>query len=419
MNTRQRPRPTTPSRLRRTRLLLTALFTALTALCLLVLGTVATTIDERSRNQSLDDSVDRVVTGLARAVYWDDDGDLDLDSVRGDDLAQGKIAVAVLARYPDEPWREEFIHRSRALPADLAEVANKAADEEVMVLSSLTDRSGKQTRVAATPVRNDDNIAAVVIAAVDPAHSQHDHRQLVLALEFGALTLIALAAMAGHLLSGVSMRPAIRLLDEQERFLADAAHELRTPLATMRLYLDAALRDPNDTRRAVTEARALTDRMGRLVTGLLARTRTETGIGELDLQQLHLDQLVEGVIAECASTEITLHAERSVVRADPDLLSLAVRNLIDNALVHGEPPINVTVTSGTVTVHDHGPGLDPSLRDPFERGVKGTYGQHGIGLSIVRWVAQAHSGSVTIRAAANGGTIATLKLPLPDDRKSA
>ncbi|MCU1642175.1 MAG: Histidine kinase [Nocardia sp.] len=396
------------------RWLLTGLFTALTAVSLLVLGTVAASIDSHSRDRALDDRVDRVVTGLARVVAWNDDGSVDLETLHEDDLAQGTYGVAVMVRDADGQWRERFGHRRAALPADLTGPATDVATAEETVLSTLTDSTGHPTRVAAAPVwDNETVIGAVVFAGADPSASMADHRRLVLALEFGGLALIALAALAGHLLSAVSTRPAVRMLDEQERFLSDASHELRTPLATLRLYLDAALRDPDDTRRAVTDARDLTDRMGRLVAGLLARTRTETGLTELDAERLRLDQLVEGVVAEVGVPGIELRTEPTVVQADPDLLALAVRNLVDNALVHGGTPVEITVEDHAVTVRDHGPGLDPALADPFERGATGAGGRHGIGLSLVQWVARAHSGSVAIGSAPDGGTLATLVLPAP------
>ncbi|WP_157762445.1 sensor histidine kinase [Nocardia yamanashiensis] len=402
----------TPGRFRRTRWALTGLFTVITALCLIVLGGVAASIDSQSRDRALNDGVDRVVTGLAREVYWDEDGNADLEVVRDDDLAQGTTAVAVLVRDGEGRWREAFAHERAGLPEQLTELAAHTADAEELVLSTLPDRDGNRVRVAAEPVwGNESEVSAVVFAAAGTAAGERDHRRLLLALELGGLALVAVAALAGHLLSGVSMRPAARMLAEQERFLADASHELRTPLTKLRLYLDAALRDPADARRAVTDARTLTDRMGRLVTGLLARTRAETGIGELDTQRLHLDQLVEGVVAESGLPGIDLRTEPAAVQADPDLLALAVRNLIDNAAVHGGAPIEVTVARGRVTVRDHGPGLDPALADPFERGATGTGGRHGIGLSIVRWVAQVHGGSVEITDAPDGGAVATLALP--------
>ncbi|MFF0612463.1 sensor histidine kinase [Nocardia tengchongensis] len=403
--------------MRRTRWLLTGLFTALTTLCLVVLGSIAASIDAHSREHALDASVDRVVTGVAREVYWDENGGVDLEVVRADDdLVAGANAISILVRQPDGGWQELFVHKRSALPVELDGLAQRAAAAEITQWHTTTDRDGHPVRLAAAPAwDNDSSVGAIVFVGGDPAPGARDHRRLVVALWGGGLALVALAALAGHLLSGASMRPALRMLDEQERFLSEASHELRTPLTTLRLYLDAALRDPADARRAVTDARSLTDRMGRMVAGLLARTRAETGAGELDRQRLFLDQLVEGVVAEC-SGDVTVSTEPTAVCADPDLLALAVRNLIDNALVHGHPPVEVRVAAGRVTVCDHGPGLDPALTDPFRRGAMGAGGRHGIGLSLVQWVATVHSGSVTLAPAPGGGTLATLTLPVaPDD----
>jgi signal transduction histidine kinase len=392
--------------------LLTALFTAITAACLIALGVFAATIDARSRDRSLDAGIDRVVTGLARDVSWNDDATINLETFRDDDLAQGTTAVALVVKDADGQWHERFGHRRQGLPtdADLTALVQDVADQEETLLRSMRDTKGRPARVSATPVYLDSTLAAVVIAGEDPAPTELDHRHLVLALAFGGAALVALAALAGHLLSGASMRPAVRMLDEQERFLGDAAHELRTPLTTLRLVTEAGLRDPGESRRALTDAQALADRLARLVTGLLARARTETGVVELDKVPLRLDQLVEAVVAESADPDVRLSAESTVVEGDPELLTLAVRNLIDNAVVHGAPPIEVTVTDGRVAVRDHGPGLDPSMDDPFDRGVTGPTGSHGIGLAIVRWVAQVHNGTSTLEPAEAGGTVATLTL---------
>ena len=400
------------ARLRRTRWLLTALFTSITAACLIALGVFAATIDARSRDRSLDAGIDRVVTGLARDVSWNDDGTADLETFRDDDLAQGTTAVAVVVKDAHGQWQERFGHLRQALPADaeLTALVRDVADQEQTLVRSMRDTKGRAVRMSATPVYFNSTVAAVVIAGEDPVPTELDHRHLVLALAFGGAALVAVAALAGHMLSGASMRPALRMLDEQERFLGDAAHELRTPLTTLRLVTEAGLRDPGESHRALTEAQALADRLARMVTGLLARARTETGVIELEKVPLRLDQLVEAVVAESADPQIQLSAESTVVEGDPELLTLAVRNLIDNALVHGAPRIEVTVTDGRVAVRDHGSGLDPAMGDPFDRGVTGPTGNHGIGLAIVRWVAQAHNGTATLEAADGGGTLATLTL---------
>ncbi|MQY27991.1 sensor histidine kinase [Nocardia aurantia] len=465
MSARSDPRPAV-ARLRRARRVLTGLFTAITAICLIALGAFAGTVDAQSRHRALDDRLDRYASGLAREVTWGDDGAVDLEAVRDDDLVQDTVAIVILARDGNGPWREVFAHRRAGSPPPdaLRAVADQVAAEEDSVAATRADSTGRTARLAGVPVWTDDStVGAVVVTADDPGPSAHEHRNLVLALEIGGATLLALAALAGHLLSGISMRSALRLLDEQERFLGDAAHELRTPLAALRLRTDAGLRDAGNERTALTDVRRLTDRMTRLVAGLLARARTETGVAEPERLPLRLDQLVEGVIADFPAAGIRLTAEPVVVKADPELLSLAIRNLVDNALVHGDGAVEVSVTAepgpiarhraaagvpvadriigatiisgppgqpepsgteppaapeseltgGRITVRDHGPGLDPALPDPFDRGATASRTGHGIGLSIVRWVAGIHGGTATLEPAPGGGTVATLTVARP------
>lgn len=414
------------ARLRRTRWLLTALFTAITAGCLVALGTFAVTIDANSRQRALDGEVDRVVTGLAREIYRDDQGALVVVDVYEDDLAHGSTAVVVIANEPGGQWQQRFEHLRPALPGDdaLSRLADDVAYNEDTIVRSSTDTRGKPVRLAAAPIWEGDEVTAVVVAGADPEDSARDHRRLVWALALACTALVALAAAAGHLLSGRSLRPAAQMLDEQERFLTDAAHELRTPLATLRLVTDAGLRTPADAGRALEDAQGIADRMARLVTGLLARARTRTGVTAPEMVPLRLDQLVESVVEEFADRHITLTASPTIVAGDPDLLELAVRNVLDNALRHGavddeDPRVEVTVGDGRVEVRDHGPGLNPDLTtDPFERGVAGPSGNHGFGLAIVRWVAQLHSGSATIGAAPGGGTTVTIALPVVPGEKA-
>jgi two-component system OmpR family sensor kinase len=101
------------------------------------------------------------------------------------------------------------------------------------------------------------------------------------------------------------------------------------------------------------------------------------------------------------SSSIRVTVEPVVVRGDPELLAQAVRNLVDNALHHGGGDVHVAVSEGVVSVVDNGPGLG--------QGRSG--GGHGIGLAIVRWVAQLHGGSVRVVDRAAGGVAAELRVP--------
>jgi signal transduction histidine kinase len=203
----------------------------------------------------------------------------------------------------------------------------------------------------------------------------------------------------------------MRTLDQQEQFLAEAAHELRTPLATLRLALEGA----TTSRDAVR----MVDHLDRLVTGLLSRARIDSGARPLELTPLRLDLLVEQVVEELPArgASVSLRTEPTVVLGDPDLLAQAVRNLVENAVRHGtagDAPstVEVSVAEGRVAVRDHGPGIDARDREAvFGDRVTGGRGGIGVGLPIVRWVAELHGGRARVASAPGPGALVELVLP--------
>ncbi|MFJ8623684.1 sensor histidine kinase [Kitasatospora sp. NPDC093550] len=403
------------ARLRRARWATTLLFAATTALCLLVLAVVAVRTDARSRTNDLDNGVGRRADGLARTVYFDA-GVLHLDALSEDDLAQSAERLAVLqAPAPGRPRTLRAPARA-ALPdqAGLDEIWQQVEHDQETVFVTL-EAGGREVQWAAAPVWDGDRIGAAVLVGADPAESQAAHDRLVHWLALGCAALVLAAAALGHLLSGRAMRPALRGLDQQEQFLAEAAHELRTPLAALRLVVESGSASPTRAPAAVDEALRLVDRLGRLVTGLLARARVQAGTQEVELTPLRLDQLVEQTVEELPdSTGVTVSTEAAIVDGDPELLAQAVRNLVENALRHGGgTPVDVSVTAGRVAVRDHGPGVPAEDRDRvFERRVTGAASSGtGTGLAIVKWVAELHNGTARLSPAPGGGLLAELLLP--------
>ncbi|MFJ9241577.1 sensor histidine kinase [Streptomyces sp. NPDC101776] len=398
------------ARLRRTRRLMTLLFASTTAACLVVLAVVAVRIDAASRRSGLDHEVGSRAAGLSRAV-WFDAGVLHLEPLHEDELAQGAQALAVLQAAPGKaPTLRNVVPGRSSLPSQdrLEEVWRSVLDEQETVLVSDSAAGGGRLRWAAAPVWDDDRIGAAVLVGTESARSDHDHGLLVRWLALGCTALVCCAAAVGHLLSGRAMRPALRGLGQQEQFLAEAAHELRTPLATLRLTVERG--------GSSDETLRLVDRLSRLVTGLLARARLESGAQRVELIPLRLDQLVETTVEELPDhASVTVTSEPVVVRGDPDLLAQAVRNLVENAQRHGGPagsPVAVTVAPGLVTVRDHGPGVPLSDRERvFARGVTGSGPGTGAGLAIVRWVAGLHDGTARLTDAPGGGLLAELRLP--------
>ncbi|MVU76332.1 two-component sensor histidine kinase [Nocardia sp. ET3-3] len=414
------------ARLKRARWFMTALVTVITAAAVLVFGFVAATIDAHARETRAQDQAERVAGGLARAIQHDDKQVLDLSTVVDDELAKGSTGVVIVVRKPGEQWKQVHTYQRSLMPDDsqIATLATQVEDHADGVIYQgnrygSTDITGREVTVAGSPVFwNDWDNTVVILAGTEAVADAGAHRTLVWELVIGGILFVLLAAAATYLISGRSQRQALRMLDEHEQFLGDAAHELRTPLTTLKLLTESKPK-PEEVQQTLAEARRLADRMARLVTGLLARARMQSGIAEPERTMLRLDQLAEAVAEEAGDPRIVVTAHPSVVVGDPQLLSLAIRNMLENGLTHGAvnraAPVEVHVAEGRVSIRDHGPGVDPVMSaSPFNRGAAGRTGRNGIGLALVAWVAQAHGGNASIEPAAGGGTIATLWLPPAD-----
>jgi two-component system, OmpR family, sensor histidine kinase MprB len=213
-------------------------------------------------------------------------------------------------------------------------------------------------------------------------------------------------------------------LAAQRQLVADASHELRTPVTSLRTNAEM-LRDashvPDDDRRliageVVDQAEELTGLIGDLID--LARGDVPDPASE----DVRLDALayeaVQRARRHAPSLDFRLDAEPCVVEGAPERLARAVNNLLDNAAKHSPQgaAVEVRLRDGVLTVRDHGPGIDPAdlphVFDRFHRGAnaRGRPGS-GLGLAIVRQVAEAHGGTVALEAAPGGGTLARLTLP--------
>lgn len=220
--------------------------------------------------------------------------------------------------------------------------------------------------------------------------------------------------------------------DALTHFTADAAHELRSPLAALRLQAQSLQRAPDDATRAIATERLLAgiDRATRLVEQLLALARQEAAGEGAELVSLDLTALARNALAD-AEPEAARHAialtldaptAHVVLRADEAALAVLLRNLLGNALRHTPPGGKVRVgvreeaSVIDLTVEDSGPGIAPDERarvqDRFYR-VPGTPGHgSGLGLAIVRAIAERHGAALTLDASPKlGGLRVMLRWP--------
>lgn len=225
-----------------------------------------------------------------------------------------------------------------------------------------------------------------------------------------------------------------RAIEKDRAFVADASHQLRTPLTIIKSEVELALLTPNDLgslHAAVVSAGEEADRLTKLVDDLLILAAADENRLALNLAPLDGAKMLESVAArtaqrvEAAGRTISVHASGSaalaqhlpMIEADRSRLELALTNLIDNALIHGDGAIELTAETRLdhvrISVRDHGPGfpegLDGHAFERFRRGTAGPGGT-GLGLAIVKAIIEAHDGRVEADNA-HPGAVVSLTLP--------
>jgi len=237
----------------------------------------------------------------------------------------------------------------------------------------------------------------------------------ILAADVPLLVVVGLAAWA---LARLSLRPLLEAQARERAFIADAAHELRSPLATIASVAQAAREstagsdDVLDTiAKTALEASAL---VGDLLT--LARSPKPT---LLQREPVDLAAVAHGCIreieprAQLSGIMLERHLAPAIVDGDARRLRELLRNLLENGLRHASTRIVITtgVEGGRamLRVSDNGSGVAPELRERlFDRFVTGSNGGSGLGLAIAQWVARAHEGTLALDERDGGASFVAL-----------
>jgi signal transduction histidine kinase len=206
---------------------------------------------------------------------------------------------------------------------------------------------------------------------------------------------------------------------QRERFLADSAHELRTPIAILQTRLETAAPFPEKPRLLMDVAR-----LSGLADQLLDLQRID--LGETAMRPLDLTEVASTVVGDLAPLainagyELALRAPEQpvMVSGDEGSLTRAVANVVQNAIVHGNNRGHITVevsVAGVLSVSDEGPGVAPADRErifePFYR-VKPLATGAGLGLNLAASIIQRHQGRIAVTEAPGGGARFTIALPL-------
>ena len=324
-------------------------------------------------------------------------------------------------------------------------------------------------RILAGPVED----GGIVMVAVDVEDQQEAIARLIAILAVGGPALLAVLALVGWALAGRALRPVERLreeaaaistiepdrrlpvpetgdelqrlaetlngmldrlheaLDRERRFLDEASHELRTPLAVLTSEVELALKEPRGRAELEAALRSIeqeADRLGRLTQDLLVLARSDRGRLPVHPAETDVAELLERVASEFAhraeSAGVRLRVDGDGVRArvDADRIRQALENLVDNALRHASPGDEIELRARRdadglhLAVRDTGSGFPEGLlpraferfaRDDERRDGDGA----GLGLAIVRAVAEAHGGRASAENLPTGGATVSIDLP--------
>ena len=244
-------------------------------------------------------------------------------------------------------------------------------------------------------------------------------------IAFAGATLVATAL--GWALAGRELRSAAGAFAARERFAANASHELRSPLTVIRTEVEVALADPGaDARelRAMGEGVLETvDRMDGLLDDLMLLVRSGAALPRREPVDLAAVAATAARRAGAGPVALRLALSPVAVRGEPRLLERLAENLVENGVRYNEPGgfVAVETRSGEgggalLRVVNSGPRVDAAraatLLEPFERGGRGRDDRGaGLGLSIVRAVAEAHGGRVALATRREGGLAVDVTLP--------
>ena len=241
---------------------------------------------------------------------------------------------------------------------------------------------------------------------------------------------LVLVAGGGWILARQSVAPVQRSMEHMRRFMADAAHELRTPVAVLRTRADVALQREREPAEYVATLEALgreTERLSGIVDDLFTLARADAGERPLHLERVQLDELIletvsaTGALAERQGVTLAVGAADEVVlEADTGLVRQLLVILLDNAIKFSERggvvavDLRASPTLATLTVRDTGVGIPPGelsrVFDRFYRGesARGSTSGAGLGLSIAQWIATAHDARIEIASTPGHGTMITV-----------
>lgn len=273
----------------------------------------------------------------------------------------------------------------------------------------------------------------VAVAIADQEELEERYADLIAAFLGSAFAALVLVAAGGFLLVRQSTAPIERSIEFMRRFMADAAHELRTPITILRTRAEIALQQPResaDYASALHGIEAESRRLGSIVDSLLVLARADAGERQIEKERIFLDDIAidaagaASVVARQKNVEITVDDfEEAPIEGDAVLIRQLAMILLDNAVKFTDPGgrvrVGVAMQEGkpTFSVDDTGIGIEPEdLSRVFQRFFRGETARSrtegaGLGLSIAGWIAGEHAANISLKSEPGKGTNVVVTFP--------
>lgn len=413
----------------RLRLQLTAWYVGTFCIILALLGAGLLVVIRGQLSAQLDGSLRNATTELARAARIRETesavphGQV-MDAVDELHIPERQLYLLTIAGDPVKPpTADSWIRRAAVRAASTGSIDE---DHELSQEKTLRLHAERFNLASGTTM--------IAAAVADRVELEDRYAALIGVFGAAAAAAIVLVALGGSILVGKSAKPVERTMDQMRRFMADAAHELRTPITVLRSRAEIALQQPRDADAYVTALRGVESesiRLGRIVDDLLILARADAGDRPVERQEFQLDDLAldaaaaAGALAQSRRVGVIVgKLDTALVEGDAELVRRLLMILLDNAIKFapsgGEVRLSVAAADGaaTLVVEDNGIGISadqlPHVFDRFYRGdpARGRSEGAGLGLSIARWIADVHRAEISMRPAAPRGTRVEVRFPI-------
>jgi signal transduction histidine kinase len=248
--------------------------------------------------------------------------------------------------------------------------------------------------------------------------------------------ILVFSSLGGYFLAGRTLAPIEKTLEEQKRFIADASHELKTPLTALQTMTEVSLRDKNltlkDAKEVIKSNLEETVRLSKLANDLLSLTRYESGNGNFKFKKVNLKKLVNGVsnklepISGKKKIHIKLSLKNISVNGNEESLEQLITVLLDNAIKYSKSKGRVFVfleeknNNAILSFKDNGFGISkedlPHVFDRFFRADQSRSKENvdgfGLGLSMAKRIVELHKGSINVESTSGKGSIFKVVLPI-------